>query len=252
MDNQTRAEILDLLYTYATGKDYVQEAFEIATLVKQRHPRATDFLGVACGSGLHLIALRDHFGLVEGTETFEPMCRKARQRATPIVIHLAEAKTLALPRTFDAIAVLFSTIARAITLEELTDTVGNLTQHLSPGGVLIVDPWYTPDDWNVKPLEHIVAVTDDALVIRASHIVRQGNVSTSHMTYILGKATPGIQVHQESRDLTLFSYDEYRTAFERADLTEVQVVRLPPRRRPRIVGVAKSPASARTASLFMR
>lgn len=239
MDSETRAEILDLLYVHATGKDYGHEASELAMLVKQRHPRATDVLGVACGSGLHLTALRDYFGLVEGTETFEPMCRKARLRAAPSTIHHADARTLVLPRTFDAIVVLFSTIARARTLGELTDTVSNLARHLSSGGVLVVDPWYTPSDWNAKPLEYIVASTDDAIVIRASHVLRKGNVSTSRSTYLYGKIVSGIEVHHESHELTLFSYDEYQAAFEQAGLADVQVVRLPPRRRPRVVGVLK-------------
>lgn len=235
MDDDTRAELLDAIYV-GSGRNYLQETDELTSIIRRHLPISESVLGVACGGGLHLLALQRHFGRVEGTETFDAMCRIARSRVGDIPIHFADARTMQLTTTFDSIVVLFSTISRAHDNDELAGTLRNLVKHLSPGGVLVIDPWYTPDEWQDNTIAHVVAKTDSKLVIRASHSTSSGTISTSHMAYLVGRPESGIAIYRESRDLTLFSYPEYLAAFRAAGMVDPEVVRLPPRFRPRIVG----------------
>jgi SAM-dependent methyltransferase len=238
MEDAIRAKIYDAIYAHGSGKNYAAEASEMAAEIKARATDVSSVLGVACGSGLHLVALRDHFPCVEGTETFGAMCEMARQRTGGMAIHLAEAATIDLGRTFDAVVVLFSTISRPATYLDLVRSLFRLRAHLRPGGVILVDPWYTPEEWHDDALSHAVVSSDDGLVVRAIHTSSERRRSTSQITYLYGEPGKGVSVYVESRNLTLFTYREYLDAFAEAGFVESEVVRVPPRMRPRIVGQA--------------
>lgn len=52
--------------------------------------------------------------------------------------------TFTLSKEFDVVTCLFSAIGYMTTLRKLRRAVRNMSLHLNPGGVLIVEPWITP------------------------------------------------------------------------------------------------------------
>lgn len=56
-------------------------------------------------------------------------------------------RTFDLGRTFDAITCLFSAIGHAGSVEGLEAAVYTMARHLNPGGVLLVEPWLSPQVW---------------------------------------------------------------------------------------------------------
>ena len=52
-----------------------------------------------------------------------------------------------LGRRFDAVTCLFSSIGYLLTPEDLEQGIARMAAHVAPGGVLVVEPWFTPDAW---------------------------------------------------------------------------------------------------------
>ena len=92
------------------------------TAVVQQYRRSTGnrLLDVACGTGLHLSYLKQHFQ-VEGLDLDERLLAIARQRNPGIPLHHADMTAFNLGRTFDVVICLFSDIGYVKTLANLTE-----------------------------------------------------------------------------------------------------------------------------------
>ncbi len=137
------AEFYDALYSL---KDYATEADAVHELIQKRCPSARSLLDVACGTGKHLERLQGAY-IVEGVDLDERLLAGAGARLPGVPLHATDMHDFNLGRRFDAITCLFSAIGYARTIEGLTDSVRTMARHLEPHGVLIIEPWYTPETW---------------------------------------------------------------------------------------------------------
>jgi len=80
------AHVYDLLYQGA-GKDYAAEASDLHALIQARVPSASSLLDVACGTGGHLVHLRQWYEVV-GVDVDANMLSEARRRLPGV--HLVE------------------------------------------------------------------------------------------------------------------------------------------------------------------
>jgi hypothetical protein len=126
-------------------------------------------------------------------------------------------RTFDLGRQFDAVTCLFSSIGFALDLETLVAAVGRMAAHVAPGGVLLVEPWITPERW-MPGRPHLLTAEREGLVFaRVTHTDRDGRISTTDMHYLVG-TSDGVESFRELHELGLFSEDEMRAAFESAGL----------------------------------
>ena len=125
---------------HLTMKDYGAEAAQLTACIHQycRSPE-NRLLDVACGTGLHLSYLQQQFQ-VEGRDLDEQLLAIARQRHPGIPLHHADMMDFDLARTFDVVTCLFSAIGYVKTLTNLSRAVQCMVQHLSTGGVLLIEP----------------------------------------------------------------------------------------------------------------
>ena len=138
------AAFYDAVYS---GKDYAAEATHLVTIIRHFVPQgANSLLDVACGTGAHLEHLQKEF-VVTGLDVDEDMVRIARVRLPGVAIHHADMTDFALPQSFDAIVCLFSAIGYTRTIHQLLAAVSSMAAHLTPGGVLCIEPWFTPQQW---------------------------------------------------------------------------------------------------------
>jgi len=237
--DQDLTSAYELIYVLAAGKDYEQEARDIAALIRERQPAADSLLDVACGTGLHLSFLRTMFGHVEGLEMSDPMLQAATTLLDGITVHAADMRDFHLGRTFGAVTCLFSSIGYAQSVGELNQTLGCLAAHLEPGGVLILEPWFTPDQWTPGAVHHGLAGDGDRRVSRMCYSQRSGTTSTMTMHYLLGETGAGIRHWTEEHTMTLFTEGQYRDAVRQAGFGDPE--HLPGWRdeRPRIAAVKK-------------
>ncbi len=209
------AELYDLFYDW---KDYRAEAEKVRELVAARNPDARTLLDVACGTGSHLVHLRDWLA-VEGLDLDPGLLTVAARRLPEVALHEADMRDFDLGRTFDVVTCLFSSIGYVETTDGLSRAVEAMARHLAPSGVLIVEPWLMPSSFDPTHLGRvIVAERPDLQAVRMNGSRIDGNRSILDFHYLV--ARPGHVEHvTETHTLGLFTDDEYRSAFELARLS---------------------------------
>ena len=211
------ANFYDALYG-SMGKDYAAEAQKLHTTVKQ-HKRSTGntLLEVACGTGKHASLLQKDYQ-VEGLDLDAEMLAIASQKYPDITFHQADMVEFNLGKQFDVVTCLFSSIGYVKTKARLESAVQAMTNHLLPGGVLIVEPWFTPEQWKPGRVSALFVDQPELKIARMNISEVEGRLSFFVFHYTV--ATPqGVEYFTERHELGLFTPDEYLEAFRKAGLT---------------------------------
>ncbi len=212
------AGIYESHYVEGQGKDYAAEAEGLTALVRSRAPRAASLLDVACGTGAHLAHLRRDFLRVAGVELSAPMREMAVARLPEVPVHAGDMRTFDLGATFDAVVCLFSSIGYLDGVDELRQAVARMAAHLAPGGVLVIEPWFTPEQWRDGHVSHTIAHADIRTIVRMGHSTRAGRVSRMHNHYLIGEPGRGVRHFRDEHTMTLFTTHEYEQAVAAAGL----------------------------------
>jgi ubiquinone/menaquinone biosynthesis C-methylase UbiE len=208
------AELYDTIYSF---KNYEKEATKLNQIIrKHKHSSGQDLLEVACGTGSHVTYLKSHYA-VEGLDINERMLRIARKKHPEIVFHRGDMVSFKLNKQFDAITCLFSAIGHLKTKRKLSLAIRNMSGHLKPGGVLIVEPWFTPQQWHRRSVHANFVDKPELKIARMNISKTRGRLSVMDMHHLV--ATPKRVEHFVERlELGLFTKDEYLDAFRRANL----------------------------------
>jgi dTDP-3-amino-3,4,6-trideoxy-alpha-D-glucopyranose N,N-dimethyltransferase len=204
---------------YGTMKDYEHEAQQVHALIQQ-HKQAPGnaLLDVACGTGRHISFFQRHYA-VEGLDLDEHMLALARTRNPGAPFHQEDMVDFDLGHQFDAIVCLFSSIGYTKTMARLNQTLQTMRRHLSAGGVILIEPWLTPERYIVGHLAATFVNEPDLKIARMNTSELKNGVSLMNFHYLV--ATPeGIEYFTELHELGLFSQQEYLHAF-RANGLEV-------------------------------
>ena len=210
------AHAYDLIVA-AQGKDYNAEARHVADAIRRRRPDARSLLDVACGTGGHLDYFRQDFE-TEGVDLSAAMLERARLRLGSTPLHRGDIRTFQLPRRFDAVTCLFSSVGYLVPVTELARGIENLASHLVEGGVLVIEPWVHPEQWRDGNLDASAAKTSDLAVARAIRSTRSGAVTTLDMYWAL-VSNSGIETFNERHTAGLYTHHEYEQAMSDAGLT---------------------------------
>lgn len=206
-------QLYDALYAY---KDYEGEAARIVEIVDARFAGAASLLDVACGTGKHLEILRGTYR-VEGADIDRGLLEIARDRVPDVPLHLADMRDLGLQGRFDVITCLFSAIGHLKDTDELDAAIASMAAHLTPRGILLVEPWIEPDRWLAGAPALLTVDEPELKIARITVTGRREQLSTLAFHYLV--ATPaGVERHEEHMELGLFTQAEMLAAFERARL----------------------------------
>lgn len=211
------ADVYDLIFG-CRGKDYDGESAEVVRQVRVRCPHARSLLDVGCGTGNHLLRFRKAFPHVEGVEPAPAMRRLAEQKLPSLRIHAVDVRQLCLDREFDAVSCMFGPIGYMADKAELVTAIRRMAAHLAVGGVLVLDPWWFPENFIDGYVRAEVARDDSRSVARVSHSVRTGSSMRITAKYLVGDAD-GITEFCTEDTLSLFQPDQYAEAFTAAGLT---------------------------------
>lgn len=201
----------------AAGKDYVAEASKVRQFIqKYKHTEGNTLLDIACGTGAHAGPLSQYY-TVEGLDLDAGMLRVARKKYPKIRFHHRNMTDFDLGHPFDSITCLFSSIGYVKTKTNLRKAIHTMSQHLLPGGVLLVEPWFPPDKWPGGRVFTLQINKPELHIFRMSHSGRRGNISLLEFHYLIG--TPkGIEHHVEQHELGLFTHEEYLDAFRSSEM----------------------------------
>jgi SAM-dependent methyltransferase len=204
-------EFYDSLYHF---KNYDLEHERLLAFIDAHHPTARSLLDVACGTGKHLERLTHRFDTA-GVDLNPEFLVIARQRLPGVPFHQGNMIDFDLGKAFDIVTCLFSSVTYVLTAENMARTVMNLGRHVTPGGLLLIEPLFPPENYWVGRVTMNTVDEPDLKIawMYVSELVR--GFARLHYHFMVG--TPdGIETFEEVHDLGLFTDAEYRAAFDAA------------------------------------
>jgi 2-polyprenyl-3-methyl-5-hydroxy-6-metoxy-1,4-benzoquinol methylase len=204
----------DKIYAF---KDYKAEVERLIAVIRENlRLEGKRLLDVACGTGLHLEHLKEQFE-VEGLDVSEEMLELACQRNPGVMFHQGDMVDFSLGRAFDVVTCLFSSIGYVKTVENLGRAISCMVRHMIPGGILVLEPWFTPEDWCSNTVYASFIDEPDLKIARINTSLAEGRLPYFDMHYLIG--TPEGTTHfVEHHELGLFEPDEMTAAFNAAGL----------------------------------
>jgi ubiquinone/menaquinone biosynthesis C-methylase UbiE len=207
------AQYYDALYHF---KDYTAASRQLHDLIQQYNPDARTLLDVCCGTGRHLESLRAFYD-VEGLDINPELLEIAARRCPSIPFHQSNMTDFELGRTYDVVTCLFSSIGYAKSREGMEAAVLSMVRHLAPGGLLVVEPWLTPDAYWVGRITANFVNEPELKIAWMYTSELQGTVSIFDINYLVG--TPeGVSYFTEKHEIGLFTAQEYLEAFRNAGI----------------------------------
>jgi len=222
------AHLYDLAYSF---KDYASESAWVRNAIATRVPEATSLLDVACGTGKHLQHFNDEFAC-QGLDLNPELAEVARER-TGLPVHIASMDSFDLGQRFDAVVCLFSSIGYS---GDLPGAISSMARHLTPGGILIVEPWMRPEQWIAGHVHVLDQEADGTRLVRITMSGVDGSQSILEMHYLVASPS-GIEHLVETHLMTLFTLAEYESAFLACGLS-FEFDQLGPMGRGALIGVA--------------
>jgi SAM-dependent methyltransferase len=211
------AELYDAIY--GGFKDYPSEAERLAALLRAANPEARTILDVACGTGEHLRLLGTEYGFeADGLDLDPALLRVARRKYPAGRFFEGDMSGFALKRRYDAVLCLFSSIGYLVSLDRVRKAFGCFRDHVNPGGVVVVEPWFAP---GVLESGHVLRHTGEARGVRVERVSQteiDGRLSRLRFEYRIEDQT-GTRYATEIHELGLFTPDEMLASFREAGLT---------------------------------
>ena len=206
---------------YGSFKDYTAEAERIADVVRARAPSAQRILDVACGTGEHARYLQSEHGYaVDGLDIEPGFVTVAQAKLPESQFWVGDMADFEVPARYDVILCLFSSIGYVRTLERITDTLRCFRRHLNPRGIVLVEPWFAPDQWSPGRLYVRTSESNGIHVVRMSHSGVEGHISKLEFHYLIG-SSDGIRHEVEPHELGMFTQPEMRASFATAGFPDV-------------------------------
>ena len=209
------AQYYDLLYS--TIKDYAREVPEIAAMLRRLHPQVRTILDVGCGTGEHARRLAAEGFAVDGIDLDPVFVRIAAQKHPAGTFTIADMADFHLGRTYDAVLCLFSSIGYLRTLDRVDSALQCFREHVTAGGVILVEPWFPPGFMTDGFVMRNEAADESVRIVRDARTEIDGRISRLHFDYEIADAD-GIRHTRETHELGLFTVEEQLGAFERAGL----------------------------------
>lgn len=210
------AHFYDELYN-ALGKDYPKEIKKINAYIKKHlKTKGRTLLDAGCGTGHHAGLLSERYQ-VTGLDLDKNILSVARKKHPAIPFYQGNMIDYKLNKRYDIVISLFSSIGYVQTKNNLNRAINNLSSHLNPGGVMLIEPWFSPAEWNPGKVFTLHVNQPELKITRMSHSSQKGSLSILEFQYLIG-TKKGIEHRTEIHKLGLFDRKDYLNAFQKAGL----------------------------------
>ena len=93
-------------------------------------------------------------------------------------------------------------------------------RHLKPGGVMLIEPWFSPEDWKTGIIHATYVNQPDLKIARINLSERKNTLSFFTFHYLVGTPS-GVEHFTELHELGLFTENQYLEALRSAGLEVV-------------------------------
>jgi SAM-dependent methyltransferase len=208
------AKYYDAIYSF---KNYGAEAASIRSIIKREHPTARTILDVACGTGEHAKLLATDFE-VDGLDLEPEFVALAQSKVVRGTFSVADMRNFKLGKSYDVVLCLFSSIGYLLHETDVVHALRCFAAHVTGGGAIIVEPWFTPENWVTgRPWLSPPVDLPNLKICRMNVSDRRGNLSLLRFQYLI--ATPaGVEHIREDHELALYTNDQLLKCFNLAGL----------------------------------
>jgi len=207
------ARYYDQLYSF---KNYADEAAQIRDLIRREHPAAHSILDVACGTAEHAKLLSPDFD-VDGIDLEPAFVEIARGKVPKGSFHVADMRQFDLGKKYDVVQCLFSSIGYLTKGDDVIRALECFARHVTPGGIIIVEPWITPENWKHSGPSMLSVDQPDLKICRMNLNRVDGNLSIIPFDYLIATRA-SVEHVQEEHVLALYTIEEMLEFFQRASL----------------------------------
>lgn len=206
---------------YVKDVEYAAEAGKVKELLT-RHgvPSQADLLVLACGTGGHVPYFRGDYR-VSGLDLSEDMLGLAKKKFPDLRFHAGNLIDFQLDAEFDAMVCLYGSIGFVRTVENLQACMRRIAAHLRPGGVVLITPWSTVEDFQ-DAIVVDAADRPDWKIARMEQVrLKEPNIVEVTFHHLLGQNNE-VSYHRQSMEIGLFTREEYTSAMTDAGLEVVE------------------------------
>lgn len=208
------AKYYDSIYRW---KDYKSESVKLRKLIKKyKSSRGREMLDAACGTGNHIQYLKKYFNIT-GVDLDRDMLRIASKKLSDIKFIRGDMRTFKLNKQFDVVVCLFSAIGHLKTYANLNKTIKNFSQHLKPGGVMIIEPFVNPEDYIDNYLSAYHVNETDLKLTRMTFSKRKGSMAMLNFHFLVG-AKGKIKYFFENMQLVMYENQKAISIMKNAGL----------------------------------
>lgn len=209
------ALLYDKVYSF---KDYDKEVRMIRERIALEHPSAKTLLDVGCGTGEHAKLLTPDFTSVDGIDLQKEFVEIAAGKVPSGTFRVADMRSFDMGRSYDVIQCLFSSIGYLLKGDDVIQALECFRRHLNPGGVILVEPWFEPQNWT-SGLPAMTTVDEPNLKIcRMNVSEREGSISVLNFNYLVADPS-GVSHFEETHLLALYTVEEMLSFFRAARLS---------------------------------
>lgn len=168
------ASVYDIVKAH---RDYTAESEQIRRIILHHDPSASRLLEVACGTGTLLALMNDflRIGVDISSEMLEVASAKQELSGVPLI--QGDMKYLCLGQEFNVVLCLDGAIGY-IPPDDLVKTLTALAGHIVPNGLLLLEPWYSPQNWKPNTIHTVHQVDKESgmTVVRMAYGYPDGSI----------------------------------------------------------------------------
>ena len=208
------AKYYDSIYKW---KDYESESKTLRTIIKNyKTSPGNGLLDVACGTGNHIQFLKKYFNII-GVDLDKDMLAMAKKKSPDVKFIRGDMRTFRLNKQFDIIVCLFSAIGHLKTYANLEKTIKNFSRHLKPGGIMVIEPFVSPENYLENNLFADFIREPDLKLTRMSISKRKGNIAVLDFHFLVGEKGK-IRYFIDRQYLGMFENEKVLKMMKDADL----------------------------------